>query len=132
MRFDLVALNESYRGIDRSLSPYDFVSKKAKKNYNELISCYFEYTELMCSPEKNPYNSDTFNDLLEYYKKFKGYDVNCEIIVYDSEPLEDAFGKQIQLLGIDVVCRTQGTVLCVPPVSRSPVSLLSFVKMVYL
>ncbi len=99
MRFDIVSLNSSYRGIERSLSPYDFFSKPARKYYDELISCYFEYIELMC----NPLNMHVFNELVEYYIKFDKFGVNCEMIVYDSEPLKDAFGRQIELLGIDVV-----------------------------
>lgn len=104
MRFDIVSLNILYRGIGRSLTPDDFFSKKAKAHYDKLISSYFEYLDLMYSATKNnPYNSEIFNDLMGYYKKFKSFGVDCEIIVYDSLPIKNFFGEQIELLGIDVV-----------------------------
>ena len=99
MRYDIVTLNSSYRGIGRSLNPNDFFSKTAREYYDELISYYFKYIELTCSPV----NGYTFNELVEYYIRFDKFGVNCEIIVYDSEPIKDVFGRQIELLGIDVV-----------------------------
>lgn len=99
MRYDIVRLNSSYRGIGRSLSPNDFFSKTTREYYDELISCYFEYIELMC----NPIDVRAFNKLVEYCIKFNRLGVGCEMIVYDSEPLKDVFGRQIELLGIDVV-----------------------------
>lgn len=102
MRFEIVSLHPLYRGIGRSLDPCKF-PKKTKQNYNEMLSCYFSYLDLMYSAEDISYDLDMFNHLLEYYMKFKNNDIECEIIAYDNVQLSDAFGKRLQLFGIDVV-----------------------------
>lgn len=105
MKFNIVTLNSSYRGICRLIKTDDFLTKKTRKYYDELISCYFEYIELMYKPINEQTDEIcTFNELIRHYTKFKSFGVNCEIIVYDSSPLKNAFEEQIELLGIDVVC----------------------------
>ena len=99
MEFDIVSLNTSYGGMGRSVTHDDFTSKKAKKFFAELLLCYFRYIELMDSPASNL----TFNELIKCYSQLKEYDVRCEIIVYAQQPLKDAFGKQIEFLGFDIV-----------------------------
>ena len=103
MRFDIVTLNTPYRGICRSLNTNDLLSKKAKSHYQKLLAYYFEYIDLMYSPGEIPYDSITFNKMLEYYLKFQSYNIDCEIIAYDNMPLTNIFGNEVELLGIDVV-----------------------------
>lgn len=104
MRFDLVSRNAPYGGICRSVKPGDLLTESARNSYDALISLYFAYLDLMAHPTRDPYNAQSFEKLIEYYTKFKELGVDCEIIAYDSRPLDDAFGRQVQLLGIDVVC----------------------------
>lgn len=86
MRFDIAALNSTYRGIERSLNTYDFYTPKLRSFADELITCYFSYLNLMYSPyNTHPYNERTFNELTEYYLKFKSRGVNCEMIAYGKE-----------------------------------------------
>ncbi len=99
MRYDIVSLNSSYGGVERTLTHDDLLSKKSKKYFDELLPYYFKCIELL----DRPYNKNNFDSLTEYFFLFKKYDVNCEMIVYDSAPLKDAFGRRIKLLGIDIV-----------------------------
>ena len=46
MRFDIAPLDTIYRGIGRSLNPSDFY-KKAKEKFDDLMTCYFAYLDLM-------------------------------------------------------------------------------------
>lgn len=103
MKFDIATLDAPYRGIGRSLNTNDLLSPKARTYYDESINYYFEYLDLMYSAKGVSYDSNTFNDLLRYYNKFKAFGVDCEIIVYDDFPFTEIFGWQIELLGIDVV-----------------------------
>lgn len=103
MRFDIVTLDNSYRGVERSLNTDDLLSKKAKVYYDKSINYYFKYLDLIYNAQGVSYNLNTFNELLIYYKKFKSYGINCEIIAYNNSLLNDVFGWQIKLLGVDIV-----------------------------
>lgn len=99
MKYDIVSLNASYSGMGRSLSPYDFTSEKAKKDYNKIMSYYFEYINLLIKPIEN----NTFEQMIFLCNLFKKFDVLCEMIVYDNFLINDAFGRTVTFLGIDVV-----------------------------
>ena len=103
MEFEICTRNTSYpyRGALRSLSALDF--KGVKKGYDALLSCYFEYEELMYETDMAPSDSRSFCKAIELYKKIQGFGVPCELVVYDTAPLKDAYGMQIELLGIDIV-----------------------------
>lgn len=80
------------------------MTKDARRHYDTLLPLYFAYLDLMAHPTRAPYNAESFEKLAEYYRKFKELGVDCEIIAYDSAPLDNAFGRRIELLGIDIVC----------------------------
>lgn len=101
MKFDIVNFNESYRGIDRLLKSDALYSKESKGYYSKLISIYFEYLELMHAPSSD-YTFETFNKLVNYYKSFLLRRVNCEVIAFDSAPLDSVFDKKVEFLGIDI------------------------------
>lgn len=103
MRFDIVTLNAQYRGIERPLTVGDFLTKKTKPYYSDLLTTHFEYLDLTCNPHYAlPYDESTFNQLTEYYFTFQHYGVDCEMIAYDHSPIDNLFNKQIKLIGIDV------------------------------
>lgn len=104
MRFNIVTKNAPYCGICRSVNTNDLLTQTARDSYDTLITLYFEYLDLMVHPTRDPYNAQSFEKMIEYYTKFKELGVDCEVIAYDTMPLDDAFGRQIELLGIDVVC----------------------------
>lgn len=117
MRFDIVTLNSSYKGISRSLTDRDIFEVKGRK-HKELLTYYFEYIDLAAN---HPYDIHTFDKLIEHYLRFREFGVACEVIAYDLKPLKDAFGKQIQLLGIDVVCDMAESLLEVPDTTHDAV-----------
>lgn len=83
MRFDIAPLDTIYRGIGRSLNPSDFY-KKAKEKFDDLMTCYFAYLDLMYNGMRvNSYSIETFNELMGYYKTFKNLGLDCEIIAYE-------------------------------------------------
>ena len=99
MKFDIVPINSAYRGIGRSLTPEDFQSKCARGNMDKLIQIYYDYiTECLKSESQ-----ETFEHMLEYCGVLNKNDIPCELIVYDSQPLESAYGKSLSFLGIDIV-----------------------------
>lgn len=99
MQYDIVPIKGMYRGMDRVLTPEDFPILKSKEEYEVLSDKYDRY--LQCYLELN--GSDGLRSLVEFYKEFKSYDVDLEIIVYDNVPIKDAYGYCIELLGIDIV-----------------------------
>lgn len=114
MKFDIASLNTAYRGIDRALNSSDLYSKGTKEHFDELLDYYFKYLDLMYSSKGVSYNLTTFDCLLKYYDKFRGYGVNCEMIAYDNFPIDHIFNKQIKLLGIDVVADLSESLLECP------------------
>ncbi len=64
-----------------------------------LIDGYFEYISDLLKPDCR----ETFESVLTYCDVLKKYDVPCEVIVYDLHPLEDAYGRPLTFLGIDIV-----------------------------
>ena len=105
MRFDIVSITWSYRGIDRSIEVHDFLTKDTKSNYKKLLDQYFNFLDDTCNPKKSySYDLEQFKLLLSYYKFFRKEKVNCEIIAFSYSPLENLFGYHLEFLGIDVVC----------------------------
>lgn len=99
MWFDIVPIRSSYRGIGRSLTPQDFQSRCAKNNMDKLIEEYFGYITNTLEPA----GPEVFEYMRSYCRKLQEYGVACEMIVYDLQPLESAYGRPLEFLGIDIV-----------------------------
>lgn len=99
MQYDIVLINQKYRGMERSLLATDLLTNKGKKQFDSLLDIYYQY--LACVEEET--SSDGLKRLVRYYEEFKKFNIPCEIIVYDSVPQNNAFGDDIELLGIDIV-----------------------------
>lgn len=99
MRFDIVSITGSYRGIERSISPEIFISKKYKK-YKFLLNNYFNYLDCIL----NASGHDLLNDIVKCYTIFKENDVFCEVIAYDDKEINSIKGYEIEFLGIDITC----------------------------
>ena len=99
MEYDVVPIFSAYRGMGRCLTVESFHSKKAKKNFDALLDGYFDYISELLKPACR----ETFESMLAYCDVLKKYDVPCEVIVYDLHPLEDAYGRPLTFLGIDIV-----------------------------
>lgn len=97
MIYDIVPLGQGYRGMGRSLTT-DHLAPQKKKLSNELLELYFAYLDVWlekCSPS-------SFACMLELFRSFCEHGIPCELIVYDSVPMENAYGYPIELLGIDI------------------------------
>ena len=99
LKYDVVPICSSYRGIGRSLTPQNFRSERTKKNMDDLLEGYFQYIADLLKPVCQ----ETFESALSYCSTLRKYDVACEVIAYDLQPLESAYGRSLTFLGIDIV-----------------------------
>lgn len=75
MRFDIVTLNSSYRGVGRALNTSDFYTPKTKEWYNESLTYYFEYLDLM-------YNQSFLHLQVEHIRhSVTGYLMVCQMYI---------------------------------------------------
>lgn len=99
MRYDIVPIRSAYRGIGRCLTVEDFGSVQGKKERESLLDLYFAYIEDTLKPE----SSQNFSRMRDYCAAFYEAGVRCELIVCDWHPLDNAYGMQLDFLGIDIV-----------------------------
>ncbi len=97
MIFDIAVINSNcYRGIDRNLTiPYN---KKTRKDFDKLLDRYFEYIEEL-QKESSKSKLESF---IIYCKELEQYEIKCEIIVCDANPIESLFGYELEFLGFDI------------------------------
>lgn len=104
MRFDIVPTNRVYSGIDRSLMPDNFLTPETKSYYDTLLDIYFSYIDLMCNPcESLVYDEKLFYVIQNFYREFCAHNVSCELIAFDTVPIDYVHGVPVELLGIDIV-----------------------------
>lgn len=108
MNYDIVPINNRYRGMGRSLLATDLYTKNNKKNYNFLLNKYYEYLSYL---QQYP-SEEGLIKLIDLYKYFSKHEIKCEVIVYDITPLETVFGYVLDLLGIDIVHEMSESLLC--------------------
>ena len=103
MLYDLVEDDErmKYKGIERSFSTvlYYRKNKSAKIDFNFLLNCEFKAYDLIYD---SPQTKEIFIKLCMLMKKMKEKKVKCDVIVYDKKPLKDAFGYELEFLGVDI------------------------------
>jgi hypothetical protein len=61
--------------------------------------------------EQSP-TEDGFGFLVDFYKELLRYAINCEIIAFDTNPIESAYGYGLDYLGVDIVCEMFESLLC--------------------
>lgn len=98
MYYDLVPIKGKYRGMGRSLLGTDLLNSETQKQFKYLLELYFEFIDY-----SQNINKQSFERTIKFCKILESYNVICELIVYDEEVLEEAFGYSIEFLGIDVV-----------------------------
>ena len=103
MRFDIVSINSSYSGIDRSLTTNDFLTRETKQYFDALLEMYFSYIDFTYNSESFDYDEKHFRAVQGFYEKFRNYNVSCELMVYNTTPLESVYDVPIEFLGIDIV-----------------------------
>lgn len=97
MRFDIVSITGSYRGIERSISPEIFISEKHRK-FKFLLNNYIKYLDYI----SNTFDRDLLDGIVKCYTVFRENDVRCEIIAYDDKEIYEIEGYEIKFLGIDI------------------------------
>lgn len=99
MKIDIVPIKENYRGIGRSLFATDLLTKKSKKDFAKLLEMYDAYLMLLEQPE----SQNVLEKLMDFEKILRQYEILCEIIAYDTKPIDSAYGYSVTWLGIDIV-----------------------------
>ena len=96
MIYEIVTLNNKYRGLCRVITTHDFPSR----NFKKLFSLYLDYIEFV---EKR-INNHTFDQYMEKCQEFRNLGVNCELIACADKPIINFDKNKLIFLGIDVVC----------------------------
>ena len=108
MIYDIVPINNDYKGMDRILLATDLYTKQTKREYNLLLNKYYEYLSIV---QQRPSKHGIVR-LIELCEEFLKYGIKCEVIVYDITPIESVFGFDLDFLGIDIVHRMSESLLC--------------------
>ncbi len=99
MRYGISSNNIKYRGVETTVDTSDFSKKCKNKEYRYLLDLLFEYISV--SDEQN--SVENFDKMKKLFVEFREHGVECEIIAYDSKPMQDLYGYPLELLGIDIV-----------------------------
>lgn len=103
MNYDLATNKKKYKGCERSVSCYDF-DRYPKKKFNFLFEINEKFMEELVIPYSDHITEEGLEKLLYYYRIYRENDVDCEVIVFDKEPINEAiFPYKTELLGIDIV-----------------------------
>ena len=124
MKLDIGIIEGKYRGIERGVfleHLMDFSKKYTKKEVQEILDqlgAYEDYTGFQTA------NITTLNWIIEFANHLSNNGRQCEVIVFDDQPITEAFGYPLQLLGIDITSNL-GESLLVTDGDRVPDHLLN-------
>lgn len=107
--YNISYCNQKYRGVMNKLDFKSYPYKKDKifKNFLEMESIYFDEV-FDCDLTKE----NSFNLFIKYYHIFRDeFNIPCEIVAFDTTPIESVFGNQVEILGIDIVHVSDGAIL---------------------
>lgn len=99
MKYDIVPINDCYRGIDRTFLASDLYTKQSKRQYDTLLEMYYEYLSIV---EQKPTEYGMLG-LINLYKELCNCAIECELIVYANNQLQAVFGYNLTFLGVDIV-----------------------------
>ena len=91
LKYDVVPICLLTGALDVPLTPQNFRSERTKKNMDDLLEGYFHYIADLLKPVCQ----ETFESALSYCSTLRKYDVACEVIAYDLQPLESAYGRSL-------------------------------------
>lgn len=103
MHFDIVSTLRKYQGMGRILEPLEGLNKNNKKYCQEMFDLYLSYVDLELEYAGKVEDKKAANGWIALCADLKKYEVPCELIVYDDKPLNNAFGYDVEFLGIDIV-----------------------------
>lgn len=98
MRIEVVPVCSSYRGIGRCFTPQLFCSNRPRREMDKLLEMYFEYI----SNALRPASQEILDYMLCYCNRLKEHNIPCEVIVFDTQPIESVYGRKFSFLGIDI------------------------------
>ena len=109
MRYSLVESYHHYKGIGRSFIQDAYFDqfrgdkrefrRRRRKEFKQVLQYWFDSIELA---DLQPVSAGNFQKLCDLCREMQEYGIECEVIVYDYLPLEDAYEKAIEFLGIDI------------------------------
>lgn len=99
MKIDIVPIKETYRGIDRALLATDLLTQRGKKDYRKLLNAYDVYCNMSL---QHTQDREMLEWLICFEKTLQQYGVGCEIIAYDTQPIDSVYGHSVEWLGIDI------------------------------
>ena len=101
MHYNLVDNDFQYQGIERTFSPLkDFQNHKVSNTeFKQLLEYELKVIELGFNM---PENEENFEKLCALYKTLKKEGLDCDVIVYDDKPINQAYGRSLIFLGIDI------------------------------
>ena len=107
MLYDVVPIQTRYRGIGRCLDGADFYPNESKKEFSQLLDQYAQSLDQW----QNPPSQQGLAKLMELCSLLRQFHFPCEVIVYDSAPLERAYGYGLEFLGVDVAHNLEESLL---------------------
>lgn len=107
MLYDVVPIQTRYRGIGRCLDGADFYPNESKKEFSQLLDQYAQSLDQW----QNPPSQQGLAKLMELCSLLRQFHFPCEVIVYDSTPLERAYGYGLEFLGVDVTHNLEESLL---------------------
>lgn len=103
MKVDIVSTLRKYQGMARSLEPLEGLNKNNKKYWKKVLDLNLSCIDLELEYGIKIEDKNIVNKWIMVCDDLKKYEIPCELIVYDDKPLNDAFGYDIEFLGIDIV-----------------------------
>jgi hypothetical protein len=88
----------SYRGIERTLVGSEIAPIRAEQS---LMDQYFDYLD--CYADDTLDCKVFFYKIYPFYNELKSKNVDCEIIIYDTEQISEFDGMPLDFLGYDIV-----------------------------
>jgi hypothetical protein len=88
----------SYRGIERTLVGSEIAPIKSEQS---LMQQYFDYLD--CYADDSLDYRGFFYKIYPFYNELRSKNVDCEIIIYDTEQICEFDGMPLDFLGYDIV-----------------------------
>lgn len=90
-----------YRGVDRIISASDFYNVN-QKNLKVMFEMYLQYIDFDSNYDSSGDVSKYVDGILPFYMNLKQNNVQCEILVCDSNYISKFNGYKLKFLGIDI------------------------------
>ena len=108
--YDISYTFQKYRGVMNLLDVENYPYKKDKKRFKEFRNLEGMYFEEVCDIDLR--EESTFKKFKKYYHIFRDeLKIPCEMVAFNTSPVEHVFGYQVEFLGFDIVNTCEGAIL---------------------